>query len=639
MFLPAAGFSERLRPISTKIAKPLLPVMGRPVLDTLLEKVSALPVSRIGINTHYKAESVAEHAARSAYSAKIVVFHEPKILGTGGALGNAASLLGKSVFLVHNADILSGIDLTALMEAHLASGNIATLAVRDYPAINNVWIDRAGGVSHVGQQAPGSGGEFRPVTYTGVAFYSPGFLRFLGEGRSEVVPAWLAAASSGSVVGTVDVSGAYWSDIGTPDAYAAAVFHALGEEGEMSYVHPSVQCDRADIGGLAVIERGSIFEGRASLRNCVVLPGARVRHGEKIENAIAGPDFRVLINEPVTVQPSAPASISGLLTAPPEKITFTLIGSGGSDRKYYRVRDYDKTAVLLECARTDPDYRRQITYSRFLSGCSVPVAGLIAEEPGTGDCPPAGDGHVHALFEDLGDLSLYSWTRCARDPGRVVKVYRSTIDVLVTLHTVATDNAGKCPPPGFRLFDYHHLRWETDYFMEQFVRKTRGIAPENRTVLAEEFDRLARKVDSAPKSVVHRDFQSQNIMVTAADTPRLIDYQGARIGPPAYDLVSLLWDPYTGLHERMRERLIAYYLAGMRLYYGDLFDEAVFGTSLLPCRLQRHMQALGAYGFLAGEKGKKYFLRHVPAALSYLREETEAAGSEFPALCRLVKRL
>jgi aminoglycoside/choline kinase family phosphotransferase len=119
---------------------------------------------------------------------------------------------------------------------------------------------------------------------------------------------------------------------------------------------------------------------------------------------------------------------------------------------------------------------------------------------------------------------------------------------------------------------------------------------------------LAEKADAFPKTIVHRDFQSQNIMITDGDIPRLIDFQGARIGPPGYDVVSMLWDPYYRLDEDLRERLLDYYIQGMIEKSGGKFIEEDFRKTLLTCRLQRHMQALGAYGFLSSVKGKKYFI-------------------------------
>jgi aminoglycoside/choline kinase family phosphotransferase len=67
------------------------------------------------------------------------------------------------------------------------------------------------------------------------------------------------------------------------------------------------------------------------------------------------------------------------------------------------------------------------------------------------------------------------------------------------------------------------------------------------------------------------------------------------------------------------------------------FSEELFRQSLVPCRLQRHMQALGAYGFLTKVKGKKYFEKHMPEALRLLREEAELAKAEYSELARLVE--
>jgi aminoglycoside/choline kinase family phosphotransferase len=88
----------------------------------------------------------------------------------------------------------------------------------------------------------------------------------------------------------------------------------------------------------------------------------------------------------------------------------------------------------------------------------------------------------------------------------------------------------------------------------------------------------------------------------------------------------------------MRERLLAYYVEAMQKAAKD-FDADAFRETLLPCRLQRHMQALGAYGFLSVVKSKKYFLKHVPEALRLLREETAAAQNDYPVLHQLVSGL
>jgi aminoglycoside/choline kinase family phosphotransferase len=264
----------------------------------------------------------------------------------------------------------------------------------------------------------------------------------------------------------------------------------------------------------------------------------------------------------------------------------------------------------------------------------------------------------------LGDLSLYSFLKCPRAQEEIEEVYKRAIDILILLQTVVTEHITECPLIQKRIFDYEHLRWETSYFIERFVEGIMDIRAKNLSVLNNEFHRLALKVDSIPKTIVHRDFQSQNIMITKGRIPRVVDYQGARVGPPAYDVVSLLWDPYYRLEDDIREQLLEYYIVKMtRLNTGKdretnpsipplaknpsfpslekggkggFFNKIQFRETLLRCRLQRHMQALGAYGFLSKIKGKKYFMKYVPEGLRLLIEDVSLAKDEYPELYDLV---
>lgn len=344
-----------------------------------------------------------------------------------------------------------------------------------------------------------------------------------------------------------------------------------------------------------------------------MLPGSRIERGA-YENRIIGPGFDIELSE----------SEMGL----PVEDGALLIGTGGSDRKYFRVYRDGKTAVLMRCAEGDTDFERHIEYTRFFGRYGFPVPQLIEVAP----------GKMTALFEDLGDMSLYSWLKCPRDEEGVEDTYKRVLDTLALLHTKVTGRVKECPLLAERIFDYDHLRWETRYFLERFVAAIGNIEIGDAQALQDEFHRLALSVDSFRKTIVHRDFQSQNIMVTKG-VPRVIDYQGARIGPPAYDVASILWDPYYEIEDAMQERLLEYYVGEINDAAGDVFDEQEFRRSLLPCRLQRHMQALGAYGFLSAAKGKKYFLKHVPEALRMLKEETVLARHEYPELCRLVSGL
>lgn len=639
-FILAAGFGERLRPITSHIPKPLLPVLGKPVIERLVERVLAVPVARVGVNAHYKAEMFGQWAETSDYADKIELHHEQKILGTGGALKNAERFLRGSTFLVHNADIFSDINLRVLIETHISGGNVATLAVHNHHSFNNVRIDKGGRLLSVGDNQPQGRGS-RRVAFTGVAVYSPEFLDLLPAGKSSVIDAWLRALMLGLNVGTVDFPGCRWTDIGTAEAFSSFVFSLLKEEGEVLYIHPEVDCRGAELGARTVIEGGCIIEKKASIRGSILLPGAKVREGSQIENAIIGPDYTISLKETLAIPSFLPSElISGFLGDSSNKISMTIIGVGGSDRNYYRIRNGNKTAVLMECAKLDPDYQRHIIYTEFFKKNSVPVPELLGSDTG-GSAHPifVKRGYVYALFEDLGDISLYSWLKCQKETPVIEDLYKRVIDIMVNLHTRVSDDVSDCPLLQSRVFDAEHLRWETDYFIKRYVSGLRGISVPNLSLLGKEFDRLAAIVDTFEKAVVHRDFQSQNIMVAKDDVPRIIDYQGARIGPPSYDLASLLWDPYSPIDGGSRERLLEYYINGVRDYHGRTFNEEAFRKTIIPCRLQRHMQALGAYGFLSVVKGRSYFLKYVPQTIQYLKEEVKTVKNDYPLLCELMAGL
>ena len=645
IFLPAAGLGERLRPITNHLPKPLLPILGKPIIEGILEKLTAVCDGRIGINLHWKPELIRAWARSSPWKDRITFFPEDPILGTGGALKNAGSLLSTGPFIVHNSDILLDIDFGRLIREHLSSGNAATLVCHRLPRLSNVVIDKQGqllDVENPGESRPDPLNAADKVAYTGIAVYSPEILHFLPPGVSHATVAWIAASKAGLKVRAMDFTGSYWNDVGNPVTYTRGVFDALRENGETVHIAPGASCGSIEIDGYVVIESGSEVRSGSSVGNCIIMPKAIV--AGKHENRIIGPDYEVALSE-ADMQPSRHAAEKkrveladplfsthfGIVGSPVSEQHLwsdaILIGLGGSDRLYFRIRNEGKTAVLMECRPDDPDYERHITYTRFFEAHSVPVPGLLATD----------DVRKRALFEDLGDTSLYSYMKLPFQHDQVADIYETVLDILVTLHARVTQHISECLLLRGRIFDYDHLRWETGYFLDRFVIGFKGMALKDKSALEAEFHRLASKVDGFPRRVIHRDFQFQNIMITRGGFPRVIDFQGARMAPAAYDLASILWDPYHRLNDDVREGLISYYISQMQQAMPG-FSEEQFRQQLIPCRLQRHMQALGAYGFLSVVKGKKYFLKHVPEAVRLLKEETVEVKDEYPELYGLVRK-
>src|SRR5881398_1085317 len=159
--------------------------------------------------------------------------------------------------------------------------------------------------------------------------------------------------------------------------------------------------------------------------------------------------------------------------------------------------------------------------------------------------------------------------------------------------------------------------WEQNYFFENCLGRYFGIDNSKLDALAvlPALQEIAERLAGLPRVLVHRDFQSQNIIMRSG-LAYLIDFQGMRPGLPEYDLASLLFDPYVDLSSAERAELISYYrerqAENCRIINGE-FDDI-----LRLCAMQRLMQALGAYGFLGLVKGHKHFLKHVPAAMTSL---------------------
>src|SRR5512147_223385 len=174
IFLPAAGLGERLRPVTSHLPKPLLPILGKPIIQGIAENLTAVCDGRIGINLHWKPELIRAWAASSPWKDRITFFPEDPILGTGGALKNATSFLSEGPFIVHNSDILLDIDFSRLIREHLSSGNTATLVCHRLPHLSNVVIDSHGqvlDVENAGQSKPDPSNAADKVAYTGIAVY------------------------------------------------------------------------------------------------------------------------------------------------------------------------------------------------------------------------------------------------------------------------------------------------------------------------------------------------------------------------------------------------------------------------------------------------------------------------------------
>ncbi|MFM7180993.1 MAG: phosphotransferase, partial [Verrucomicrobiales bacterium] len=224
----------------------------------------------------------------------------------------------------------------------------------------------------------------------------------------------------------------------------------------------------------------------------------------------------------------------------------------------------------------------------------------------------AEDADARLLWmEDLGDHTLEACF--ARSPDERMSAARAAIEEVARLHALAFDaplqTLAQAP------FDEALYRWEQDYFLEHLGGTHLGLPKETLNDCREHpaMRELTSGLAALPRVPLHRDFQSQNILIQPDGRAALIDFQGLRAGLGEYDLASLFLDPYGGLPADEADLLFDHYHATRGT------DAAASRPIYQACAIQRLMQALGAYGNLGHRLGKPRYLQFIPIALDRLR--------------------
>lgn len=300
----------------------------------------------------------------------------------------------------------------------------------------------------------------------------------------------------------------------------------------------------------------------------------------------------------------------------------TPLEKGGSERKFYRIRFGDESMIFVKYSGHKEENRHYVDIARFLDGAGVPVPEIHHHDPEEG----------LIWMQDLGEQDLWSFRNTAWAPRRAL--YESTLDGVLRMHTQATELAKGADLHLERVFDSDLYLWEQGYFFENCLGNYFQTPASELADLADlpALRGAAAALSARPRVLVHRDFQSQNVMINEG-TAWLIDFQGMRYGLAPYDLASLLYDPYVALTSEERCELLAFYKK--RLEQNGTPVDSDFDEVFRWCALQRLMQALGAYGFLGLKKNRPDFLAHTPVALRSLLE----VASALDGLAPLVKKL
>jgi aminoglycoside/choline kinase family phosphotransferase len=308
------------------------------------------------------------------------------------------------------------------------------------------------------------------------------------------------------------------------------------------------------------------------------------------------------------------------------QIKIAAIQKGGSDRKFYRIRcSAEQALILVKYNREREENRHYATIATFLTEHRIRVPEIYFHD--------ADEGLI--WLEDLGKRDLYSY---ASESWLVRRTfYESALDQVAALHALPESVCIEMKRHLPAEFNSELYLWEQNYFFENCLDRLFKVDKSKIAQLASlaPLQQIADRLAAYPRVLVHRDFQSQNIIIRNGQA-HLIDFQGMRPGLAEYDLASLLYDPYVDLPDGERTELTNYY-RGHQLENGMAIN-GDFDLKLRLCTMQRLMQALGAYGFLGLARGHKHFLEHVaPAMHSLHRVVAEIDG--LPELERTLREL
>ena len=289
-----------------------------------------------------------------------------------------------------------------------------------------------------------------------------------------------------------------------------------------------------------------------------------------------------------------------------DRIKIRPIEKGGSDRKFYRIHcAADQMLILVKYNLEREENQHYVQIAKFLDSHGIRVPKIYFHD--------ATEGLI--WIEDLGERDLYSYRHESWLVRRVF--YESAIDQILKLHSLPESVCAEMKEHLPAEFNAALYRWEQKYFFDNCLGRYFRIDESKRKELAvlPRLREIPKHLAGLPRVLVHRDFQSQNIIMRNGQA-HLIDFQGMRPGLAEYDLASLLYDPYVDLTEPERAELTTYYRE-QQVKKGITIN-GDFDFKLRLCAMQRLMQALGAYGFLGLVKGHKHFLKYVPAAMESL---------------------
>src|SRR5437588_3936157 len=282
----AAGFGERLWPLTADRTKPALPVLGKPLVGYVAEYLSKFGIKDVVVNLHHQPESVQRSLGDgSRFGVALQYVYEPAILGTSGALDNARNLLQGDTFVVINGKIITNIDLSAALETHRCTKALATLVLQrnvgrerfSIVKTEDGFVKAFGGMPLPVETQNSPGDKLKlieheaPLMFTGIQILESRIFDYIPRGvfSHSTIEVYPEAIAKGELI-AAHVAGGHWYELSTLQRYLDISLALLRGRGLDTYIGRNASIDAAADVHDSILWDNVIVERGASVRRAVL---------------------------------------------------------------------------------------------------------------------------------------------------------------------------------------------------------------------------------------------------------------------------------------------------------------------------------------------------------------------------------
>lgn len=297
----AAGLGTRLRPLTLERAKPAIPLLGKPLIIRLIEKLVRCGATDFRLNLHHLPHTIENLFCSDPWGSLPVSFsHEPRILGTAGGLKANEAFFDQGTFLMVNGDIVMEFPLAEAIAFHKQREALATLVLYPQQAPyrhSPIRIDHEGRLRNFKGVWPGSSLRSETYVFTGVHVLEPEIFRFIPEGQFYEIndQVYLHALRHGMNIYGFPVDG-YWNDLGDPKRYLEAQQAMFSRGVRTLPVHIAPEAvleDRVAFRPFVSVGPGCLLEHDCFVENSIIWDGVQVRSRASVRNSIIGANMTV----------------------------------------------------------------------------------------------------------------------------------------------------------------------------------------------------------------------------------------------------------------------------------------------------------------------------------------------------------